>query len=68
MTARVLHWNKDVREAAKDARSLRLKLQHEGHEWAPALAAANAKMVELALNLEGLSCDDAADPPIQTVG
>lgn len=54
----VLSFTDEVREAAKDARSLRLKLQHEGQEWAPALAAANAKMVELAINLEGLSCDD----------
>jgi hypothetical protein len=49
VTARVLSFTNEVREAAKDARSLRMKLKDEGHEWAPALAKANAKMVELAL-------------------
>lgn len=47
--SRVLSFSKEVREAALDARAIRLKQKVDGHKWAPALAKANTKMVELAL-------------------
>jgi len=47
-TATVLVLSQEVREAAKDAESIKRKLREEGHAWAPALTEARRRMIELA--------------------
>jgi len=64
MTAQILSFSFEVREAALDARAIRLHVREGGHEWGVALQRANERMVSLAHATElPASKNSGGNPP-----
>jgi hypothetical protein len=65
MTAQILSFSAEVREAALDARAIRRHVREGGHEWALALQRANERMVSLAHATELRAPNNSGgNPPI----
>lgn len=59
MTAQILSFSAEVREAAVDARSISRRLREGGHEWALALQRANERTLSMAHGTELLSAKNS---------
>jgi hypothetical protein len=65
MTAQILSFSAQVREAALDARAIRRHVRAGGHEWALALQRANERMVSLAHETDLIAPrNSGGDPPV----